>query len=474
MIDSVVSVGLDIGTTTTQLVFSRLEVKNIAGTSSVPRVEVVSKAVIYRGAVHFTPLLSRAVIDAQEIRRLVEADYQQAGILPTEVKAGAVIITGETARKDNAQAVLKEISGLAGSFVVATAGSSLEAILAGRGSGAAKISKEQNLRVINFDVGGGTSNIAVFAQGKLSAVSCLDIGGRQIKVERGLITYVADKLKPCIQALNLPIAEGQPASLPALERLTQRMALFLDEISGLSPRSSELAALLTAQDLNCSVLPEAVMFSGGVADFVDSNAQATPFMYGDIGVLLGRAIRQTQLYQRLKVCPAQETLRATVIGAGLHSMEISGSTIGYSSLELLPMFNVPIVKLSAEEEADSANLARHIAQKIAWHLEEHSADELALALQGPFNPSFDQVQLLAKAIAEGSATARKKQYTLIVILENDLAKSLANSLKRLLPEQKTICLDSLSVENGDYIDIGLPLGGGRVLPVVIKTLVFGA
>ena len=51
------------------------------------------------------------------------------------LRTGAVIITGETARKENANEVLEALSDLAGDFVVATAGPDLESILAARGAG---------------------------------------------------------------------------------------------------------------------------------------------------------------------------------------------------------------------------------------------------------------------------------------------------------------------------------------------------
>ncbi len=143
MSEFLLSVGIDLGTTTTQLIFSRLEVENTASPSSIPRIQIVNKEIIHRGDIHFTPLLSRASIDVSAVRELVEREYAKAGVKPEDLSAGAVIITGETARKENSEAVLRTLSGLAGDFVVATAGSDLESIIAGRGAGTAAMSQKQ-------------------------------------------------------------------------------------------------------------------------------------------------------------------------------------------------------------------------------------------------------------------------------------------------------------------------------------------
>ncbi len=126
MKEKILSVGIDIGTTTTQLVFSRLTLENTASLVTVPRIEIIAKEVVFRSTIHFTPLKSQHEIDEQRVRELIEREYQSAGITPEQVQTGAIIITGEAARKQNAESVLRALSGLAGEFVVATAGRTLE------------------------------------------------------------------------------------------------------------------------------------------------------------------------------------------------------------------------------------------------------------------------------------------------------------------------------------------------------------
>ena len=180
--ETLLSVGIDLGTTTTQLVFSRLTVRNEGSAFSVPNYTVAAREVLRRSAVHFTPLRSERELDAEAIARIVDAEYAAAGIDRRAVQTGAVIITGETARRENARAVLEALSGYAGDFVVATAGPALESALAGRGAGAADYSQAHACTVVNLDIGGGTTNIARFTNGALTDTACLNVGGRRVKL----------------------------------------------------------------------------------------------------------------------------------------------------------------------------------------------------------------------------------------------------------------------------------------------------
>ena len=184
MSEQLLSVGIDIGTSTTQLVISRLVLENRANPFSVPRVAIAEREVLYRSDIHFTPLKSETVIDADGVRRIVEEEYRKSGFDKRQIGTGAVIITGETARKENAREVLGALSAFAGDFVVATAGPDLESILAARGAGADAYAREHHTDVLNFDIGGGTSNLALYSHGELVRTGCLDVGGRLIKLER--------------------------------------------------------------------------------------------------------------------------------------------------------------------------------------------------------------------------------------------------------------------------------------------------
>jgi ethanolamine utilization protein EutA len=479
MSEFLLSVGIDLGTTTTQVIFSRIEVENTAAVTSVPRVKIVGKEVIYRSAIYFTPLLNRTTIDTPRVREIVEGEYQKARIVPREVSAGAVIITGETARKENSEAALTTLSGLAGDFVVATAGSDLESILAGRGAGTADMSKKLlNSVLVNLDIGGGTTNIAVFKNGSPVDTSCLDIGGRQIIIDPHTLvpSYVAEKVKALCGRMGLAIAEGKAAALRDIEALCGRLADILAQCLGLAPPTADMDLFITAHPLRSAWEFHGLTCSGGVADFVyDDFDPRNPFPYGDIGALLGHAIRNCAALNRVERMVPKETIRATVVGAGSNSMDISGSTIAWSELSILPIRNIPIVKMTDEDEDEGYRFfASRLAEKLMWYKDESGKyQQLAVGFKGIHNPSFEMLRDLAKKIIEGMADYLATGLILIFIIDHDMAKSLGNLLMNALPEKNFIVLDNIKVENGDYIDIGVPVAQGRVIPVVVKTLIFG-
>ncbi len=226
------SVGIDIGTSTTQLVFSRLVIENVAGSYTVPRVSIVEKEVIYRSQIYFTPLRSGTEIDADAIKRIVRKEYEAAGMKPEDLSTGAVIITGA-------------LSDLAGDFVVATAGPDLESVLAARGAGADVLSEENRTVVANLDVGGGTTNIAVYQNGSLRGVCCLDIGGRLIKVENGKISYIFHKTKDLAASHGISIEAGERADPEKLMKLCRLMAGELAKALHLEEADAEHRSLYT-------------------------------------------------------------------------------------------------------------------------------------------------------------------------------------------------------------------------------------
>lgn len=476
MHEVILSVGIDIGTSTTQLVFSRLTIENRAGSYTVPRIDIVNKEVVYRSKIHFTPLRSSTEIDAEAVKEIVREEYRAAGRKPEDVRTGAVIITGETARKQNANEVLEALSDLAGEFVVATAGPDLESILAARGAGADSLSAERRTVVANLDVGGGTSNIALYQSGVLRGTCCLDIGGRLIKVENGTVTYVFPKIRRLAEAHGIALAAGDRADGDTLYRVCRLMAGQLAQALCLTKPDGEHSGLYTngGKPLPREPSVKAVTFSGGVADCIYHSPEGDPYRYGDVGVLLGRAIREDPDFQKVELFQAAETIRATVVGAGIHTTQVSGSTIRYER-DRLPVKNIPILKVSEEDEASLETLKASITNQLPLFEPEGRAEQIAIAFSGRNHTGFADIQALAAAVIEGAEGVIWSKYPLIVVVETDIGKVLGNALNVLLDFRKeVICIDGIRTMAGDYIDIGEPIAGGQVLPVVIKTLIFNS
>lgn len=473
----ILSVGIDIGTSTTQLVFSRISMENTAGYFTVPRVSIVDKQVVYRSAIHTTPLSTRTLLDGDGVRGIVEAEFKEAGFTPADTDTGAVIITGESARKENSALVLEKLSGFAGEFVVSTAGPDLEAIIAGKGSGAQQYSEDFSCTAVNLDIGGGTTNLVLFDCGRVIAKGCLDIGGRLIKVEPDLtVSYLSQAAALVAGSRGVSIIEGAVATEEGLRAVCRGMAQVLEECVGLT-QPSELLALLQTGGSSSFTVPKpirSIFFSGGVADAVyQSRTHGELFPYGDIGQLLGEAIREGQLCSAFRLGRSCETIRATVVGAGSYTTSISGSTITYTE-GLFPLKNIPVIKLDRDEQeaafrGDPAPAAAHIR----WFLQQSDSSRPVIALEGEPDPSYLRMKTLAQSLVTAAEQTLPPDSPLLLVVECDMAKALGQAVCTLAGGRAVVALDSIMVEQNDYIDMGRPLMDGLVVPVVVKTLIFG-
>ena len=451
MAERLLSVGLDVGTTSTQMIVSELAIENRASSFAVPEMEIGERKILYQSPVHFTPLLDESHVNGEKIREIVETEYAAAGITRADVDTGAVIITGETSRKENARAVLAALSDFAGDFVVATAGPDLESVLAARGAGAVEWSEMTGKRMLHMDIGGGTSNLAWIEAGKIQATGCLNVGGRLIKFdENRRVTYVS----PVISKL-CKLKPGDPVTELDLQPVAELLTQALEMAAGLREPTELLEQLWTEEvgEKRAAVggKDPVLSFSGGVADCIQRDLPWSEF--GDMGPILGRTIRASRLCQgeyRL----GDQTIRATVIGAGCHSAQLSGSTVFYRNVAF-PMKNLPVAKV--EDGFDPG--------KISETLTQQEADRVVLALPGIQAPAYDQVKAMASAIAEGFGSQ-----PVIVALEQDMAKALGHALALVLPpDREILCIDNVRMDAQSYLDVGAPVG--YALPIVVKTLI---
>lgn len=475
---AILSVGIDVGTSTTQVVFSKLQMDNAGGYFSVPRVAIVDKEVVYKSEVYMTPLKTDVLIDTDALRDIVAAEFRKAGYRPEDTDSGAVIITGESARKENSDAVLKSLSDFAGDFVVSAAGPDMESLIAGKGSGAWQYSMDHHCRVANLDIGGGTTNVVLFEDGETLARGCLDIGGRLICMNpRGIITKVSPAAAVMAQAAGVSVSVGDRCDELKLTAVTRQMAAALNAYLGVGTKDID-AILRQIKTPGSSDFPvpekvQAVFFSGGVADLI-YHESADTWAYGDIGVLLGRAIRESRLFTDFQKMEPGETIRATVVGAGTYTTTISGSTITYSD-DIFPLKNIPVIKLDEElQEACFAGETEPVIRRIQWVLGQNDEEHFILAMPGKRNPGYTEMKRAAASIRQIMDRVQPPGEPILLVIESDIAKAMGQMIRQQ-PDLKrqVVAIDSIHVEDGEYVDMGKPMMNGMVIPVVVKTLIFG-
>src|SRR5438093_8321330 len=182
------SVGVDIGSSTSHLVFSRLEL-----TLEGSRYRVTKREILNESQILLTPYVDDTRIDVEALEAFINQQYKNAKIKREEVDTGALILTGVAVRRRNARAIAELFAEEAGKFVAVSAGDGLEATMAAHGSGAVAHSAKTGSVVLNIDVGGGPSKFGICHNGKVQEVSAIDIGARLLAFDRdGALVRIED------------------------------------------------------------------------------------------------------------------------------------------------------------------------------------------------------------------------------------------------------------------------------------------
>lgn len=481
------SVGIDVGTTTTQVVFSRLTLAGGTPGGSAPLARsplnlphmtgIVDKAVVYRGGMHFTPLEGPETINASALEQILREEYRLAGIAPEAVETGAVIITGETAKKRNADRILDALSALAGDFVVTVAGPHLESMISGKGSGAEAYSREHFTTVTNVDIGGGSANSAVFRQGRMIAAAAMNYGGRILEIDppSGQIRQMAEPARIIIDHLGSPLCVGFTPSLEQLRDFTDCMAnLTIELIEG---TSSALAQRLMLTDPSpVSGSDTTVFFSGGIGHYiyepVPIHSPRDAAVHGDVGPLLAESIRRHPRLADYTIRRPPETLRATVMGASSQTVTLSGSTI-WAEEDILPIKNVPVIyPLWPQVPPSRAEVSEAVGQAVTRWDAEPTGTQYAIAPELSWSLDVAALNALAGGLADFATARLPSDRPLIIIIEHDYARALGQTLKQMVPGRPLLVIDQVGLKEGDYIDIGRPVLDGRAVPLSVKTLIF--
>jgi ethanolamine utilization protein EutA len=472
---TLVTVGIDIGSSGTQVIFSRINLRRY-GEDLTSRYYVVSRETLFQSPVVLTPYASDERIDDAALGRIIDEAYATAGIKPEEIDTGVVILTGEALRRENAAAIAALLAEQRGDFVTATAGHHMESMLAAYGSGASKVSYEEGLRILNIDIGGGTTKLAIVDKGHVTATAALHIGGRlQVVDEIGRVVRLDPAGRFHAREAGFYWSRGDVLSPPQLDKVAESMADLLVAALIQRPVPHAIEHLYLTDPIPELGRIDGVMFSGGVGEYVYGREDRD---FGDMGRRLGRAIRRRLDAGALpwRLLPAGECIRATALGASEYSVQLSGNTSYISKPgELLPRRNLQVLQpaYECEEVIDPQRLAQAIrAHFTAFDLIEGEG-EVALALRWQGAPAYERVLAFAEGIRHGLSVTIERRKPLYIMLDGDVAQTLGAILREeLLVESEILAIDGVVLRDFDYIDLGRIRMPSYTVPVTIKSLVF--
>ncbi len=467
------SVGIDIGSSGTQVIFSRIHLRRL-GEDLSSRYFVVSRETLFQSPVALTPYRSEEHIDEVKLGGIIDEAYHAAGIDPDDIDTGAVILTGEALRRENAKAIAAIVAEKGGEFVCATAGHHMEAMLAAYGSGAATLSSAEHRRILNIDIGGGTTKLAVVERGKVVATAAVHVGGRLQVVEAGRIVRLDPAGKYHARRAGFTWERGDPAAPADLDAVADGMADTLMTALTVRPLPPDVGHLYLTDPIADFGVIDGVMFSGGVGEYVYGREDRD---FGDMGRRLGRAIRRRIDAGALPwpLLPAGECIRATALGASEYSVQLSGNTSYISNPRaLLPRRNLQVLQPDFESGGDIDPEA--LAQAIRAHLVAFDVDddhEVALALRWRGAPAYERLATFAEGIRRGLAARIAARQAIFVMLDGDVAQTLGAILREEQGvDTDILVIDGVMLMDFDYIDLGRIRLPSNTVPVTIKSLVF--
>lgn len=464
------SVGIDVGSATSHLVFSNLLLVRDEMSPTL-RFNIEERKVLYEGRIFPTPFLEDKTLDIDALTAFFKKEYERAGIDPAHIQTGAVIITGESAKKHNAPQIAAALSKEAGKLVASTAGPNFESLLAAMGSGAAARSRDSGKTVLSCDIGGGTSNLAISKQGEVLSTSCIAVGGRLLALDPEIrIIELADPALKVMHHIGLDYRPGERIPKEDIGKIASRMADVLIEVIMGPARSSLAKKLMMTGDLDFSTPIDEYMFSGGVAEVIYGKKGR----YNDIGSILAKRIRALIPRLQAPVVEPVNKIRATVIGAGAYSLSVSGSSGFMDDRLTLPFRNIPVLRVDVEHAKLSPE---HVVSRMNVAFQRHDLVEgqetVALYFKDPVRVNYPALELFAKSVEAALPNSIAKGIPIVLIFEKDIACSVGNVIRRETAlHTNLLSLDELSLNDGDWIDINEPLVGRQVFPVTVKSLVF--
>lgn len=459
------SVGIDIGSATSHLVFSKIVLERLD-----TRYMVVERTLLQQSDVLLTPYSADDTIDAVALGAFIAAQYDKAGLAPDAIDTGALILTGVAVRRSNARAIGELFAAQGGKFVVVSAGDGLETTLAAFGSGAvARSAADGGQRVLNIDIGGGTSKLAFCEDGAVRHVSAVDVGARVLATDdKGLITRIEEAGRHFAALAGVKVAVGAPLSLADAGAVVAKMVdALMDAIAG----GAETEVLHRLPPLPTGLQPQIITLSGGVSEFFYDRATGH---FGDLGHLLAAALRERLSQYPARIDVPEQGIRATVVGASQYTVQVSGSTIFVRPLSLLPMRNVAVIKpeLHLGPEIDPATVAEAILAALTRLDLVGAETPVALFYDWQGSATYHRLDGFCRGVRMGLSAHLAAGHPLILVANTDIGGLVGMHCLETLGLRRVASIDGIELDEFDYIDIGAILETSGAVPVVVKSLIF--
>ena len=459
------SVGVDIGSSTSHLLFSRLELERQDN-----RYVTVKRDVLYQSDILLTPYRGATTIDQTALGAFIDAQYHAAGLTRDDVDTGALILTGVALLRENARSIAELFAGEAGRFVAVSAGDNLEATTAAHGSGAVALSETQQA-VMNVDIGGGTTKVVICRDGRTVELMAIDVGARLVAFDpEGVVTRLEPAARDIAERLGIRLSAGSPVSAADLERLVTYMVdQLVSEVSvGGTTAGSHL---LRTEPLRDRSHVNAITFSGGVSEYVYARAEKA---FGDLGPLIAEELKRRDLGAPMLETPGG--IRATVIGASQYTIQVSGSTIYLSPLDVVPVRNIPVVMPHFpwhEDEFSSETVVSVIRDALRRFDLLDPTGPVALAAQWEGSATYSRIKAFCSGAVDAMRPHVASGHPLILVFDSDIGGLLGLHFREEMRlDLPIISIDGIELREFDYIDIGALIPTSGAVPVVIKSLVF--
>ena len=468
------TVGIDVGSSTSHLMFSTVRMQRLSEALS-SRFVVVGREVVWRSPIILTPYRPDYTIDADALKRFFDQAYRRAELTPDDIDSGAVILTGEALKRRNARAIAGLFAAESGKFVCASAGHNMEAVMAAHGSGAVALSRREKNIVLSVDIGGGTTKFALVRNGHIVDNAAVAIGGRLIAFdEDSRITRIEEPALHIANRAGVELKLGDMLADADRDRLVTTMAEALLQSIRQAPQQGLTADLALTPWLPAKPAPDVITFSGGVAEYVYGRESAD---HGDLGRPLAEALLAA-LKQGEVPCPVYDPgqgIRATVVGASQFTVQVSGNTILVSDPDILPLRNIPVIHLHLHLDGDfgANDVSEEIVRSLARFDMVEGENSVALALRWQGEPLHARLHRLAEGICRGMAQTLRGGKPLILMMDGDIGRTLGRILRHELDvASSVISVDGLQLKDFDYVDIGAVIQPTNVVPLIIKSLLF--